>query len=109
MLCAFRAYFFSSTSKNFTGLNATLTAGCVNAGCRIFSMPSNTTANRDNGAISAVGPVYTPDWSYCGPKPGHRYRIRYPNPKDLALSYAYDICSSSGLQFDAGACNATRL
>lgn len=98
---------------NYTGLNATLAAGCVNAGCSIFAVPSNTTANQKNGVVAAVlaawGEPYTPDWAVCQANPGNAYRIRYTDPRDAALSYAYDVCSNSGLAFDEAACTSARL
>ena len=97
---------------NFTGLNATLTAGCINAGCSIFSLPLNTTANQESGVMAeavAFWAVYTPGWSICQPEQGNNYRIRYPDPRDAALAYAYDICSRSGLQLDEAACYAAKL
>ena len=98
---------------NFTGLNATLTAGCINAGCSIFALPSNTTANEKSGvtaqAMEFWGEPYTPDYSICQANPGNIYRIRYPDPRDAALAYAYDTCASSGLQLDKAACNSAKL
>ena len=71
---------------NISGLNATLTAGCINAGCSIFSMPSNTTVNQENGVIAFLGQYYAPDWSFCQYDPGNSYRIRYTDPRDAALT-----------------------
>ena len=97
-------------AENFTGYNATLTAGCINAGCSIFAMPTNTTANNVSlNFLAASEAVFVPGWSQCQPNQGQMYRYRYPNPKDAALTYAYDVCSSSGIQWDEGLCSSAKL
>ena len=106
LLCAFSIGPYGM-AVNFTGYNATLTAGCINAGCTISALPTNTTAN--NASIAEIGAWYVPGWAQCQPNRAEIARQNYPNPKDAALTYAYGVCSSSGIQWDQSLCNSAKL
>ena len=107
LLCAFSIGPYG-IAVNFTGYNATLTAGCINAGCTISALPTNTTAN--NVSIAEIGAWYVPSWSQCQPNRAEIARLqKYTNPKDAALTYAFGVCSSSGIQWDQSLCNSAKL